>query len=456
MILKAGVKRSIFSLAPGTTPVTRTFNATNMGNLLPGVRTQTSAESDLPANMITTVLDIEAISPANTTGNSHVQPVSVASWNVLAPCYRRLPVRNSIGRRLRESHAEHAWRDRAEDTLTFLRQRLLSSPLPSYSVSVGGVTPLSAPVPPASPPPGEGVGIIGLQEFWLDAAYRAPFDSAFSAAGYRTFTLKRTAEGKHDAVALLVRSDGFSVRARCDVQLLSDGDRVALLLHLVQRSTGLHVVVANTHLTFPHTPYDSEQQLREVRALLRATDRFCEQQGVPADSLRVVMGDFNVSQQSAACALLQQAGYSAAFLMEPPVNGQPCASAGCEGQAYMSRSRLLSRTSLLSSEGGSDLEGEREKEKEREREKEPEARPVDVPAPASAPSWVSHRTHRQEELGVDHVFLRVAAERQRLEVYDTSVLPEALPCAAWMDAFQLSDHRPVRATVAVVPLSVGA
>ncbi len=340
--------------------------------------------------------------------------------------------------------------------MTFLRQRLLSSPSPSYNVSVGGATstPLSAPVPPASPPPGEGVGIIGLQEFWLDAAYRAPFDRAFSAAGYDVFTTKRTAHGKHDAVALLVRSVDLSVRARCDVQLLSEGDRVALLLHIVQRATGLHIVVANTHLTFPHTKADSEQQLREVRALLRATDRFCEQQGVPADSLRVVMGDFNVSQHSPACALLQQAGYSAAFLMEPPVNGLPApsAGAGCEGQAYMSRSRLLSRTSLLSSEGGSDLEGEKEKKEETEKKEEKEKekqRPV-----GDVPGWVSHRTHRQEELGVDHVFLRVGAERQRLEVYDTSVMPEALPCAAWMDAFQLSDHRPVRATVAVVPLSL--
>ena len=125
---------------------------------------------------------------------------------------------------------------------------------------------------------------------------------------------------------------------------------------------------------------------------------------------------------------------------------QPSPAAGGEGQgqSYRSRSRLLSRTSLLSSEGGSDVE---------EKEPEKETETVLASAPAISP-WVSHRTHREEQLGVDHVFLRVGGtERLRLEVYDTSVLPETLPCSAWVESFQLSDHRPVRATVAVVPLS---
>ena len=67
------------------------------------------------------------------------------------------------------------------------------------------------------------------------------------------------------AQALLVRDEEFAVRAQLEVQLCQDCDRVALLLWLTQKGTGQHVVVANTHLTFPHSEADRQLQLRQVR-----------------------------------------------------------------------------------------------------------------------------------------------------------------------------------------------
>ena len=64
--------------------------------------------------------------------------------------------------------------------------------------------------------------------------------------------------------ALLVRDEEFALRASQEVQLCQECDRVALLLWLTQKATGQHVVIANTHLTFPHSEADRKLQLRQV------------------------------------------------------------------------------------------------------------------------------------------------------------------------------------------------
>ena len=77
-------------------------------------------------------------------------------------------------------------------------------------------------------------------------------------------------------------------------------------------------------------------------------------------------------------------------------------------------------------------------------------------------NFISHRTHRQEDLGVDHIFFRPEMIVQEdipiseqyllspsstpcLYVSETAVLPKKVPCSFWPEDFQISDHRPVRA-----------
>jgi hypothetical protein len=72
--------------------------------------------------------------------------------------------------------------------------------------------------------------------------------------------------------ALLVRDEEFALRAAQEVQLCQECDRVALLLWLTQKATGQHVVIANTHLTFPHSEADRKLQLRQVCMYACAVD----------------------------------------------------------------------------------------------------------------------------------------------------------------------------------------
>ncbi len=165
--------------------------------------------------------------------------VGIVSFNMLAPCYRRLSIRNDTGRRIRESHALKAWENRASQALAFLEKQVFRTEN----------------------------SIIALQEFWLEPTYRERFDSTFSAAGYTVHTLQRKG-GKADGLALLVKDEEFALRARHEIQLAEDSDRIALILWLTQKSSGQHLVVANTHLSFPHSEKDSYLQLRQVCAEL--------------------------------------------------------------------------------------------------------------------------------------------------------------------------------------------
>ena len=316
--------------------------------------------------------------------------ISVASFNLLAPCYKRLQgQRNYMGRTLRESHAEEAWRGRADDTLQFLKTHVLGAETGQQ----------------------EGHSIIALQEFWLEPAYRQLFQAAFAEAGYATHALRR-GEKKRDSVAVLYRSDQFDLQASREVHLVAD-DRVALLLHLHHKPSGRAVVVVSTHLTFPHSLFDRQLQLKQVTALAAALGSFSEQQRLGDDVVSIVAGDFNVEGKSPVCQFLRSRGFVASFDVGGPANNSAAAAA----------------------DGG--------------------------------PDWVSHRSHLDEELGCDHIFVRrprtqgaaqgaeekqQQLEQQRLRqatgpdhiyIGNNAVVPASQACGKWDPTFTISDHRPV-------------
>jgi hypothetical protein len=74
--------------------------------------------------------------------------------------------------------------------------------------------------------------------------------------------------------------------------------------------------------------------------------------------------------------------------------------------------------------------------------------------------FVSHHTHKEEDLGVDHIFIRpellYGVERQDergpliegVFVAASQVLPASLSCSEWpLDFASISDHRPVQASI---------
>jgi hypothetical protein len=207
----------------------------------------------------------------------------ITSWNLLAPCYKRMSTRDiTSGRRMRESHLQSKWSTRAQNTLAFLREEIY---------------PTSA--------------IIALQEFWLDDTYVNIFTEDFKRQGFDLRILQRTGL-KDDAVALVIKNDVFEIKGSENVSLCTQGDRVALLLWLCHRKTGKNVLIANTHLSFPHNVFDRMNQMRQMQTLTEVIDRYAKN-NVIGLCTRIIVGDFNVEAESPVCNHLRESGYLSAF-----------------------------------------------------------------------------------------------------------------------------------------------
>lgn len=370
--------------------------------------------------------------------------VDVVSFNLLAPCYKRMESRTPVGRRHRESHNREVWMPRAEEALTFFRREII----------------------PAA-------GIIALQEFWMgDEGYKQMFMAEFERQGFSVTTLQRTGD-KMDAVALLVKRSDFEIMAHKNVNLCSV-DRIALVLWLKHKATGKSLVVANTHLSFPHTSLDRMLQMHQMRTLTSAMEAF-EKELLIGSSTKIIVGDFNVEAQSPVCNHLRERGYVNGMEVSPPARHSLPRPVE-EGEGEPSQAAVLlaaSATSTLLETGG-------------------------------CTKWISHRTHRVEDLGVDHIFIKPEIEWGGCAAVDghhadtppilvspipasapavatpplppqtgspkemvgkllpvggifvgeTSVLPTDLPCDSWPVAFKVSDHRPVRVSLVLGRLNV--
>ena len=305
--------------------------------------------------------------------------LSIASFNLLAPCYKRLSQEYS-GKTPRESSQQIIWEERAKKTLEFFELFLFPD-----------------------------IQIIGVQEFWVAPSYQSIFRNYCDSYGYTLHCLQRTGI-KADAVAFMVH-ESLEVMAHQDVHLCSISDRVALLLWVRDRKSAIDLVVANTHLSFPHSDFDRFNQLRQIYYLTDAIDTFAKSHGIEGVD-KIVLGDFNVVDKSGVCDHLRLCGYLSSLQLRPPE-----ASSGCA----LDMSRL-----------------------------------------------VTHRNHRKEEVGVDHIFIKRGSsssgngesvdttisgtdEKPKMNAYlsSTAVLPEYLDASAWAEDFTISDHRPVCANFVI-------
>jgi hypothetical protein len=321
--------------------------------------------------------------------NDSYEPIvefNIVTFNMLAPCYKRISGEISgTGRRERESDKSPMWNQRATDTIAFFEEELL----PSSS-------------------------ILALQEFWLNEEYSTMFENCFIQKGYDLRTLKRSGS-KMDAVAIAIKKDEFEIKGSEDVYLCAVGDRVALLLWLRHRLTGKNIIVANTHLSYPHNVFDRMNQMRQMRKLTDAIDRYCKDHKI-GPSTKIITGDFNSEVQSSVCDHLRSSGYQSTFEKCPPVQGD---SIGDTSSSDVDREReeatdicknyvvddWNSNSQSFSESLGSPLQatndcpvtnflneqGEKKLERERARDLK---------------KFVSHRTHTNEDLGVDHIFVK--------------------------------------------------
>lgn len=267
---------------------------------------------------------------------------NVITFNMLAPVYKRLQSMDlETGNRKRESQNPELWKGRAQKALQFLRAELFDD-----------------------------FDIIGMQELWLNKEYLNVFEKDFQQYGYDLRLLQRTGS-KLDAVALAIKKSTFKVVASENVFLCTLSDRVALVLWLQHLQTGKNFVVANTHLSFPHSTLEKMNQMRQMKFLTSAMQHFADAHAI-ATAPRLVMGDFNVEYTSPVCDHLRASGYASCFEVSRPENKRGLHSlVDAQDGANPNNHSPRSNTSA--------------------------GRPL---------KFVSHRNHRNEEVGVDHIFVR--------------------------------------------------
>ena len=174
----------------------------------------------------------------------------------------------------------------------------LSSNFPSYSILIFNSS-------PSRHREELDTDIICLQEFFMhDEAYTSLFSSSLADA-YDFYLHPRPS--KKDGLGVLLKKGKFRVHAVRGATLSRWGSRVGLLMDLEasadeenrqkEAGKGQRVVLLSTHLSFPHNRFDENQQRRQVLSLTRMLETYVKgQEAVNGRQrmLQVLCGDFNV------------------------------------------------------------------------------------------------------------------------------------------------------------------
>lgn len=381
-------------------------------------------------------------------------PLSVLTFNLLAPCYKRLrggqeggvrsPIERALvpGWRLREADVREAWRARARDTCAFLcagaAEPSCSSPARGEPRQPGAGRRERRAVANAHCEVGM-ADVLCLQEYFFRDESVRMFESSLGAH-YECVYCRRPG-AKEDGLATFVRRSRARVLDWRTVDFAMRGQRVALLVQLEVYSDGgappaaaaaaasasapeagapsVRVLVLNTHLSFPHSALDNSTRLAQARAMTDFIDGYVERyalQGAPV----LACGDYNTAGRDAVYAHFRAHGYLNCALNVEAAGEAAEQHSGDEASSSSSPSPSASSSLLFPS------------------------------LPPAASNVVTHRTHRGELVNCDHVFVGsggcgapVSASVQRVRA---DLLPAHLDPTEWPGEQQywISDHRPLR------------
>lgn len=197
-------------------------------------------------------------------GRVEAPALTVLTYNVLAPCYRRMPRRKlrGLGSRERESSLDEVWRARQAEVLDLVAS--------------------------ATPRP----DVVCLQEYWTDPACAALYEAALG--GEYDFAVVRRPR-KADAVACLVRRGGrAALRAWRGIVAPYSGQRVALAMHLDVRGVG-DVVFTGLHLQYPGSVLENRARSHQAEHFVKESRRLRGEWGVSEAAPMLFAGDFNGS-----------------------------------------------------------------------------------------------------------------------------------------------------------------
>lgn len=218
------------------------------------------------------------MTPPSTTPSSPHPSLSILTFNILAPCYKRLHNPNGTERLDREDVHPTLWTPRLDAILNLL---LSLTPAPD---------------------------IIALQEVWFHRGFLSHLTNILSPH-FHIFLAQRL-KGKMDGLAILVRRLSPSLhRAHPPFQLatfpLACSDRVGLAV-VITLASGLSLLVVNAHLTFPHT-------FGLCRARAKQADAIVQFVSKQSFKHTVLVGDFNGDAHSSAYRHLVASGFTNCF-----------------------------------------------------------------------------------------------------------------------------------------------
>jgi endonuclease/exonuclease/phosphatase family metal-dependent hydrolase len=145
--------------------------------------------------------------------------------------------------------------------------------------------------------------IFCLQEFWFDDDIRALYRQELSDM-YRMLSLKRPGQ-RQDGLLLAYNPKHVTLQKQ-KLVTHDDAGRVSLLAHFklnLPQAPVTDVVIANTHLNFPHSPADEPMRVQQALELMEAVTDFQREQKV--DNV-LLLGDFNGTLDSEPCLYIQQ------------------------------------------------------------------------------------------------------------------------------------------------------
>lgn len=182
-----------------------------------------------------------------------INDVSICTFNVLAPCYKRLSSEYD-----RESANESLWRSRHLSIINLLQSLQIH--------------------------------LICLQEFWLNNPTFVHLYESHLSSKYSSYYVRRT-HGLDDGLAIFVDRTHFQVIDKVDLLLHDIGNRVGLLLHL--QFNDQYLLLVNIHLTFPHNVYDRRLRLTQMKQFLHLIEEYQIKKNLLNRCSVILCGDFN-------------------------------------------------------------------------------------------------------------------------------------------------------------------
>jgi mRNA deadenylase 3'-5' endonuclease subunit Ccr4 len=213
------------------------------------------------------------LSPTATTN------LSVCTFNVLAPCYKRLSSEND-----RESAYESIWRSRHLSIINLLQSLQIH--------------------------------LICLQEFWLDERSFIDLYESQLSSKYSFHYVRRT-HNLDDGLAILVDRNHLKVIDQYDLLLHDIGNRVGLLLNL--EYNGQCLLLINIHLTFPHNSFDRQLRLTQIKRFLQLINEYQIKKNLLNKCSIILCGDFNSSSDNDTVYQLLEKQFQSSYLV---INGK--------------------------------------------------------------------------------------------------------------------------------------